>query len=177
MTYRKEKIMCKKSFFVISLAILFLFSSCAKPEVKTFSESKFFDDTYISFEEYEEKYESKDDTGEYFLRTTHNAYVSFDKETDTAELDTYWRTASKDDNLTLNIECEGLTPDKTLYVFIDGNIDSPVVEENSSLGFEDKVALKGSFAEVGTHKIQFVQFKDNSWEPSYCVSSEYYIED
>ena len=168
----------KKILLILSLALILSFTACSKSEPNapiTVSESRFFEDTNISWEEYTEKYQEIEKESEYLDRVSQSASISFEKESDTAELDEFWRTASENDNLYLNIDCEGLIPDKKLYAFIDGNIDSPVIEENVDSNYHGGVLLKGVNASVGTHTIQFVQFEDESWEPAYCVSSEYYI--
>ena len=77
----------------------------------------------------------------------------------------------------LSFSCQGLNPDSTLWVFIDGDIDDIGGEfDNITSEFSSTIELKSSFKRAKEHTIQFVQFsKSDGWEPEFCKTCHYTI--
>ena len=77
----------------------------------------------------------------------------------------------------LSFSCQGLNPDSTLWVFVDGDIDDIGGEfDNITSEFSNKIELRPPFKRAKEHTIQFVQFsKSDGWEPEFCKTCHYTI--
>ena len=76
-----------------------------------------------------------------------------------------------------NFECHGLTSNKSLYVFVDGDIDNVADEFNIKTNksvYSNKVMLDDSFLGEGEHSVQFVQF--DGPDVIFCKTRHYKVE-
>lgn len=140
------------TILILTLLILTLVACTKKPGDTTVSMGRFYDDT-------------NQESQKVSITTLADSDIETSGDTPYVSMDYPG----------FNFECQGLEPNNTLFVFIDGNIDNLAGEYDvNSDTLSGQIMLKeGSPKSEGEHTVQFVQFDKST--PSFCVTKHYIV--